>query len=357
MNFSVSFFIPQGHKFRLCRQAAQLSFKPLPGLLPILLAGMALISGIYWMLPMNLAQSQPLNDRPPEDQSSPARLEEHVRFLAAEIGERNIWRPEQLALAAEYIKNTWAKQGYTVKEQEYTVEGLAVQNLEIELPGSRQPEKIIIIGAHYDSVLGSPGANDNGSGVAALLELSRRFSLKTPGITVRFVAFVNEEPPFFLSRRMGSRVYAARARQGNEQIIAMLSLETIGYYSDTAGSQNYPFPLSFFYPDQANFIAFVSNLRSRDLLKQAADTFSRYSSFPAQRVAAPFWMTGIGWSDHWSFWREGYRAIMVTDTAFFRYHHYHTVTDTPDKLEYGPMAIVVDGLSSMIAELAGVNSR
>lgn len=332
-------------------------FKPWPGLLPILLAGMALTLSLYWMLPMNFVQSQPLDDRPSEDQSAAARLEEHVRFLASETGERNIWHPAQLAQAAAYIKNTWTRQGYAVEEQEYTVEGQAVQNLGIELAGSRQPEKIIIIGAHYDSVLGSPGANDNGSGVAALLELSRRFSRSIPGITVRFVAFVNEEPPFFLSRRMGSRVYAARARQDKEQIIAMLSLETIGYYSDTPGSQNYPFPLSFFYPDKANFLAFVSNFRSRALLHRAADTFSRHSSFPAQRVAAPFWMTGIGWSDHWSFWREGYPAIMVTDTAFFRYRHYHTATDTPDKLVYGPMALAVDGLYRMIADLAAVNSR
>ncbi|MEN8136739.1 MAG: M28 family peptidase [Thermodesulfobacteriota bacterium] len=302
---------------------------------------------------MNTSQSPHPNDRATIEESLQARLEEHVRILAAEIGERNIWHPEQLAMAAGYIKKTWSEQGYAVREQEYTEQGIAVRNLEIELTGSQQPEKIIIIGAHYDSVQGSPGANDNGSGMAALLELSRRFSSETSGITVRFVAFVNEEPPFFLSRRMGSRVYAARASQSNEQIIAMLSLETIGYYSDTPGSQEYPFPLSFFYPDTANFIAFVSNLRSRHLLKEAADAFNKHSSFPAQRVAAPAWMTGIGWSDQWSFWREGYPAIMVTDTAFFRYEHYHTITDTPDKLVYGKMAMVVDGLYRMIGELAG----
>jgi hypothetical protein len=331
--------------------------KPWPSLLKILLAGMALTLSIYWILAMNTSQSSHLNDRATIEEPLQAHLEGHVRILASEIGERNIWRPEQLAMAADYIKKTWSKQGYAVREQEYKVEGISSRNLEVELLGSQQPEQIIIIGAHYDSVRGSPGANDNGSGVAALLELSRLFSAKTPRITVRFVAFVNEEPPFFLSRRMGSRVYAARARQNNEQIIAMLSLETIGYYSDTPGSQSYPFPLGFFYPDTANFIAFVSNIRSRHLLKQAADAFSKHTSFPAQRVAAPAWVTGIGWSDQWSFWREGYPAIMVTDTAFFRYDHYHTVTDTPDKLVYGKMAIVVDGLSRLLAELAGVDSR
>ncbi|MFO7606398.1 MAG: M28 family peptidase [Desulfurivibrionaceae bacterium] len=307
-----------------------------------------------WMVLMLIADAapgSPSGTPTAEGKSLRSRLADHVRVLAAEIGERNLFHPEKLARAATYIEAAWLKQGYEVKSQEYQVDGTGVRNLEIEITGARYPERIIIIGAHYDTVAGSPGANDNGSGVAALLEISRRFSSATPEKTVRFVAFVNEEPPFFMSGLMGSRVYAARARRNNEQIVAMLSLETIGYYSEAPGSQRYPFPLRLFYPDTANFIGFVGNLPSRRLLKKVSDSFQRNSAFPAERLAAPSWLTGVGWSDHWSFWQEGYPAIMVTDTAFFRYNHYHLAGDTPDRLDYDKMAEVTAGLYRTIAEL------
>lgn len=280
------------------------------------------------------------------------RLKDHVRVLGFEIGERNIWHPDKLKSAENYIAETWKEQGYQVNRQEFLEGDLTVCNLEIELRGERHPQEIIVIGAHYDSVLGSPGSNDNGSGVAALLELSRLFININPGKTVRFVAFVNEEPPFFLTHRMGSRIYAAKSRKRKEKIIAMFSLETIGYYSDKPGSQDYPFPLSFFYPDTADFIGFVSNIRYRDLMSKALNSFRKHSKFPAQGVAAPAWLTGVGWSDQWSFWREGYPAIMVTDTAFFRYDYYHTEADTPEKLVYDKMAKVVAGLYEVMKELA-----
>lgn len=281
------------------------------------------------------------------------RLRQHVTVLSEEIGERNVWHPDQLEAAAAYIAEAWSGQGYRVGRQEFAEGDLTVVNLAIELPGSRQPEEIIVVGAHYDSVRGSPGANDNGSGVAALLELSRLFTGRKPARSIRFVAFVNEEPPFFLSHRMGSRVYASRARRNKEKISAMLSLETIGYYSDKPDSQRYPFPLHFFYPATADFIAFVSNFRHMNLMNKSLASFHRHSPFPAQGAAAPLWLTGVGWSDHWSFWREGYPAIMVTDTAFFRYDYYHTAADTHDKLDYERMAEVVSGLSEVIGELAG----
>ncbi len=309
--------------------------------------------GINWGPKMEIARAENLNNGTTSANGLPDRLADHVRVLAVEIGERNLRHPRQLAEAAAYLRETWARQGYQVKSQEYTVKSIAVRNLEIEITGARYPERIIIIGAHYDTVAGSPGANDNGSGVAALLEISRRFSSAAPEKTVRFVAFVNEEPPFFMSGLMGSRVYAARAKRNNEQIVAMLSLETIGYYSEAPGSQRYPFPLRLFYPDPANFIGFVGNLPSRKLLKKVSDSFQRNSVFPAERMAAPSWLTGVGWSDHWSFWQEGYPAIMVTDTAFFRYDHYHLAGDTPDRLDYDKMAEVTVGLYRTIAELSG----
>jgi Zn-dependent M28 family amino/carboxypeptidase len=239
--------------------------------------------------------------------------------------------------------------------QDFIVEGKIVKNLEVEIMGKSLSKEIVIVGAHYDSVIGCPGANDNATGVAAVLEIARILTGRELPRTVRFVAFVNEEGPFFQTENMGSLVYARRARKQSENIVAMLSLETIGYYSDEKGSQRYPFPFSFFYPSTGNFIGFVGNTSSRALLHQSISSFRKHTSFPSQGVAAPGWMTGIGWSDHWSFWQEDYPAIMITDTALFRYAHYHTPQDTPDKVDYARMARVVAGLRRVIVELAGGN--
>ena len=170
------------------------------------------------------------------------RLARHVAVLAGEIGERNLWRHEALEASADYIESSFQAAGYRVASQHYVVHGKTVRNLEATLPGIARSAEIVVIGAHYDSVAGSPGANDNASGVAALLEIARLLAREQPARSVRFVAFVNEEPPFFYTREMGSRVYARRARERGDNIVAMLSLETIGYYTDATGSQHYPFP-------------------------------------------------------------------------------------------------------------------
>ncbi|MBI2355454.1 MAG: M20/M25/M40 family metallo-hydrolase [Deltaproteobacteria bacterium] len=277
----------------------------------------------------------------------------HVEMLAETIGERNIVRYSALQKAAAYITDMFVKLGYTPREESYIAEGRQVENIEAQLQGTSEPEEIVIIGAHYDSVSGSPGADDNASGVAALLELARFFSdAEPPGRTLRFVAFVNEEPPFFYwSKLMGSRVYAAGARKRRERIAAMISLETIGYYADTAGSQSYPPPLGLFYPHAGNFIAFVSNLGSRSLLHRCIGTFRETTRFPSEGLAAPAIIPGVGWSDQCSFWREGYPAIMLTDTALYRYPHYHRPTDMPDNLDYNRMARVVAGMRQVVEGL------
>ncbi len=281
-----------------------------------------------------------------------ANLRDHVFMLAGDIGERNIWRPQKLYAAAEYIERVWQVQNFPVQRQVYAAKGVESPNLIIEIKGGALAGQIILVGAHYDSVPGSPGANDNGSGVASLLEISRLLAETNPARTIRLVAFTNEEHPFFLRRDMGSRVYASRARRQKENIVAMLSLETMGYFTEAPDSQNYPFPFGFFYPHTANFIGFVGNIRSRRLVASSLAAFRRTTKFPAEGTAAPGWITGIGWSDHWSFWREGYRAIMVTDTAFFRYRYYHTSQDTPEKIKYDSLARVTGGLAKVIAELA-----
>jgi Zn-dependent M28 family amino/carboxypeptidase len=285
------------------------------------------------------------------------RLSGHVWTLAGSIGERNLWHREALGAAADYIERTFAELGYRPEDEPFESRGETVRNIVAERRGNATPSEIVLVGAHYDSVLGSPGANDNGSGVAALLELARLLAAHELARTVRFVAFVNEEPPFSYSAEMGSLVHARAAKARGNDIRAMLSLETIGHYSDVPGSQQYPFPLRWFYPDTANFIGFVGNLSSRKLVRSALGSFRRHASFPSEGAAVPEQIPGVGWSDHWSFWQAGFRAIMVTDTAFYRYAHYHTAGDTPDKVDYERTARVVAGLAGVIAELASGAGR
>jgi Zn-dependent M28 family amino/carboxypeptidase len=273
-------------------------------------------------------------------------------MLAENIGERNVYHPDALAEASAYIERVWLEQGYRVTPQTYEVEGIPCSNLEVTHAGIKHSEQILLIGAHYDSVSGSPGANDNGSGVAALLEIARLLKDVETDCTVRFVAFVNEEPPFFFRRQMGSMVYARGARKRNDDIRLMISLEMLGYYSERPGSQRYPPLFRYFYPDRANFIAFVSNLRSRSMLHRFSAAFRRHSQFPTEHVATFSWIPGVAWSDHLAFWRQGYRALMVTDTAFYRYPHYHAATDLPDELDYASMAAATKGVSHAVASLA-----
>lgn len=187
---------------------------------------------------------------------------------------------------------------------------------------------------------------------SATLALARRFADRQPARTVRFVLFVNEESPYFQTEAMGSLVYARECRQRGDNIVAMFSLETIGYYSDRPGSQQYPWPLSAVYPSTGNFIAFVGNIASDHLVKQVVESFRRHAQFPSEGGALPGVIPGVGWSDHWSFWQAGYPALMVTDTAPFRYAHYHSAEDAPDKLDYESTARVVVGLDTVLDEMA-----
>jgi Zn-dependent M28 family amino/carboxypeptidase len=286
------------------------------------------------------------------EQLSSQLLSHHVHTLAQDIGPRNIWRASSMSTTTDYLKRVLTDLGYTVRQQEFSAHNIPAINLEVEITGSLQPEEIVVVGAHYDTVSDCPGANDNGSGLAALLELARLLTDARPVRTIRLVAFANEEPPFFLSKDMGSRHYAARSRRLQEKIVAMLSLETMGYYRDDPGSQDYPLPFSLFYPDTADFIAFVGNVRSQHLVRRAIGSFRYHASFPSQGIAVPGFIAGVGWSDHWSFWQEDYPAIMVTDTAFYRYTPYHTPADTSEKLDYDRLARVVTGLAGTILDLA-----
>ncbi len=313
----------------------------------VLLAGVLFIA---WM--PGRSHSGPLPPLTPDEARLESNLKGYVTMLAGSIGERNTEHYDKLRCAEEYIRMRFAALGFRVQEQSYQADGRQVKNLWVEMPGTRQPEEIVLVGAHYDSPPGSPGADDNASGTAVLLELARLMRGAKPGRTLRLVAFVNEEPPFFQTDLMGSRVFAAAAARRKEKITAMLALESIGYFDGTPGSQRYPFPLSLLFPDTGDFIGFVANPVSRSLLRRTVDVFRRTSPFPSQGAAAPEFFVGIGWSDHWSFWQIGAPAIMVTDTAPFRNPHYHTPADKPDTLDYDRFSRVVTGLLPVLSKLA-----
>jgi len=287
----------------------------------------------------------------PDEMGLREELRRDVQTLAGDIGERNLNRYPQLQAAAEFIESSFVRAGLQAKRDSYTLNSVLCHNIDAEVRGS-SPE-IVLIGAHYDSVVGAPGANDNGSGVAATLALARRFAARSTSKTLRFVAFVNEEPPFFQTPQMGSFVYASRCKQRGDKIAAMISLETIGYFSDAPHSQKYPAPgLGIFYPTTANFIGFVGNFHSRALVRRAISLFRAQQKIPSEGAALPAFIPGVSWSDQWSFWQHGFPAMMVTDTALFRYRHYHEPTDTPDKLDYDRFALVVSGLENVIVDLA-----
>jgi Peptidase family M28 len=241
--------------------------------------------------------------------------------------------------------------GYCVSRQIYEAKDLQFANLEIEIPGADRPEEIVVIGAHYDTDRKSPGANDNGSGIAAILELSRAFAGKQFPRTLRFVAFANEESPFTRSSKMGSRVYARRCRERNEQIAAMVCLETIGYCSPVKGSQRLSL-MGLLLPTRGNFIALVGNSISKKLLREVKELFGLHPDLPSRALVLPTNFPGSWSSDHWCFWKERYPAVMVTDTALLRYKHYHTPEDTPEKVTYRFLTKVVDGLEDVISGLA-----
>jgi len=320
---------------------------------PVLIVAATLVA-LVWFAAWYMTSTPGATHRGPlppldaEGRALAVNLKAHVTGVASE--EHNVAHPEALERSALYIEKTLAGLGYAVSRDEFDTEGVKVRNLEVSRGSGK---RVVVVGAHYDSAQGAVGANDNGSGVAALIELAR--VLKTldpaPGLELRLVFYVNEELPWFGTDKMGSYVHAKRLARDGKDVAAMLSLETIGWYSENFDSQRYPFPFSLFYPSKGNFVGFVANLGSRGLMHRAVGTFRRAVAFPSEGVAAPESIPGIGWSDQWAYWQFGWPALMVTDTAPFRYPHYHTLRDTPDKLSYERLARVVKGMESVVRDL------
>jgi Peptidase family M28 len=288
-----------------------------------------------------------------------AALKRHIATIAAR--EHNVAHYDELEKVARYIEATLESFGYTVGRQEFTAERKLVRNIDVTIePPAAQPDpEVVVVGAHYDSARGSPGANDNATGAAAVLELARllRDLAGTSGKRIRLVLFVNEEPPYFQTEAMGSLRYARALAERNERVVAMYSLETIGFYSSEPGSQRYPAPFGMVFPDRGDFVAFVGMLGSRPLLQETIRSFRSHTSFPTIGGVAPRAVPGIGWSDHWAFAEHGFQAVMITDTALFRYPHYHQPTDTPDKIDTEKLARVVKGIERVIRDLTTADGR
>ena len=295
---------------------------------------------------------RPLPPLTAEQDRLAGELRRDVVRLARAIGPRNLHAyAEALAAAADHVAAEFARAGLPPRWYCGDPRHPRVCNVEGEIPGATRRGEIVVVGAHYDSVDG-PGADDNASGVAAVLAIARAWAGKKPSRTLRFVAFPNEEAPYFATDAMGSLAYARRCRERGERIVAMMSVESIGYYADEPGTQRYPAPIGALYPSTGDFIAFVSDLGSRRLLRRAVGAFRRAARFPSEAGALPRSLPGISWSDHASFWRVGYPAFMVTDTAPFRNPHYHRASDRPETLDYPRLARVVSGLSTVVGDLA-----
>jgi hypothetical protein len=289
-----------------------------------------------------------------EERALAATLRRHLETIAAR--EHNVRHHDELERVARHIETTLASYGYAVGRQEFVADGKPVRNIDAVIEpraGTAAPD-VIVVGAHYDSVAGSPGANDNGSGAAAVLELARllRDLNGGAGKRIRLVLFVNEEPPYFKSEAMGSLRYAAALAARNEPVVAMYSLETIGYYSSAPGSQHYPALFNLIYPDRGDFVAFVGTPQARPLVWKTIRSFRSHTAFPSIGGVAPASVPGIDWSDHWAFSQHGFAAMMVTDTALFRYPHYHQPSDTPDKVDVENLARVVKGMERVIRDAA-----
>src|SRR5215469_4002178 len=324
----------------------------------LLLATMvvALLLVLVWVLRMTMMPLKSyrgeLGPLSVEETEISNHLSQHVKSLSEKIGERNLSKAGTLGAAADYIRSNLQQEGYSVTEQTYSVGGQQVRNLEAKLVGSETGGETVVVGAHYDSVQGSPGANDNASGVAAVLELAHLLRGFTPRKAIRFAFFVNEEPPYFQTESMGSVVYAKQLHADRVPVSAMISIETIGCYSDMLGSQKYPVLLGLLYPKRGNFICFVGNPSSRNLLHAVVRQFRETTSFPSEGIAAPESWPGVGWSDHWSFWQANYPAVMVTDTALFRYPYYHTAQDTENRVDFARMSRVVWGVRRVVESLS-----
>lgn len=283
--------------------------------------------------------------------TDPQKLKEHVKTLSETLAPRDAGHPENLERVADYIVGRLESFTSRVETQPYTADGMTVRNVR-SFFGSETEERIVI-GAHYDVAGPYPGADDNASGVAGLLELARLMSDEELPLQVELVCYPLEEPPYFYTKNMGSYIHAKSLKDEGENVRAMIALEMIGYFSDDEESQSYPLSLLRpFYPSVGNYIAVVGKLFQKGLVRKVKKAMKNAGSLPVESINAPKLVPGIAFSDHLNYWRHGFPAVMITDTAMYRNPNYHSPTDTADTLDYKKMAQVVDGVKDAVIQLA-----
>ncbi len=307
---------------------------------------------IYSMLKIRFTPSVSVT-RPASTQSGDVhRLYKHVEHLSVHIGSRSVYEYDRITATKDYIVSCLEDFGFVPALQSYNYDGKEYSNIIMSIDGIRLPDETVIIGAHYDSVYGTPGADDNASAVAILLEMCRILKSFSPARTLKLIFFVNEESPLFRSKYMGSYVYAMEAKGRNENIKSMISLEMLGYYTDKKGGQTFPLPLmNLMYPSTPNFIAIVGNLSSRNLVEKVKNSLYESPSIPVATLSTVSFIPGIDFSDHRSFWKMGYPAVMITDTAFYRNPNYHTARDSIDTLDFNKMSNLLRGLIQTAKDL------
>lgn len=317
--------------------------------LAVLAAGAA--AGYAWYSLTQPFVSASETAAPAGQTASAARLEKLVRKLSTDFADRTFDNEARLEGAAAYLESQLAGLGLKVESQRFTAEGRPYRNLVVKL-GPDTPE-VMVVGAHYDVAGEQPGADDNASGVAGLLELARLLKGQSFRQRVDLVVYTNEEPPFFRTPHMGSAVHARSLVQSGKRASLMLSLECIGYFSDAPGSQEHPVRLlNAIYPTTGNFISLVGFYQDGDVARQVKAAMKSASDLPVYSINAPGFVVGIDFSDHLNYWNEGFVGMMVTDTAFYRNKAYHTPEDTADRLDYGRMAKVVDGVRAVVVQHA-----
>ncbi|HYA14177.1 MAG TPA: M28 family peptidase [Syntrophales bacterium] len=280
------------------------------------------------------------------------QLYKHVEHLSVHIGSRSIYEYDKIIATKDYIVSSLKDFGCEPALQTFIYNGREYSNIIVSVTGSKSSTETVIIGAHYDTVYGTPGADDNASAVAVLLEICRISKNFSPARTLKLIFFVIEEPPVFRSKYMGSYVYAVEAKARNENIKSMICLEMLGYYADKKGGQSFPLPLmNMIYPSTPNFIAIVGNLSTRDLVGKVKNSLKVSSSIPVETLSTVSFIPGVDFSDHRSFWKMGYPAIMITDTAFYRNPNYHTARDSIDTLDFDKMSDLLGGMIQAAKDL------
>jgi Zn-dependent M28 family amino/carboxypeptidase len=280
-----------------------------------------------------------------EESEIKQKLIKTVNILSHDIGSRSYTEIENLEKAASFIEGQFKSNGYVAKRQSFKINGKFYHNVFSEIAGTGLSDEKLVLGAHYDTVYGTPGADDNASGIAVLLELSRLIAIQPLSYTVNLVAFTLEEPPFFRTRHMGSYIFAENLKKKNIKVKGMISIESVGYFSYRQGTQFYPLPLfKWFYPNAGDYIAFVGNLHSKAFTNRFVKIFKDVSSLKYEALNTVSFVLGVDFSDHRSFWHFDYPAFMATDTAFYRNPNYHGSGDTAGTLDYDKMTELVIGI-------------